>query len=182
MSERESAASVLTEAHLIGIGRIVVEWSATELTLSHLLWEIAAGKRFSGILSNVSEWQASISSMVGMDARVTMGILRAVFHARHPDLSDNFDKIVDKLNKLLKVRHIVAHGFWIKGKRRGSFDAMIFKSSGRMRVEHHMFTAKELNNTADRIINATHSLIIFLESHGYWKDLPPRSESCARAP
>ena len=141
-----------------------------------------AGKRFAEILSDTSKWPASISSMVGMDAHVTMGILRAVFHARHPDLSDNLDKIVDKLNKLLKVRHIVAHGFWIKGKRGKRIDAMIFKSSGRMRVEHHMFTAKELNNTADRIINARHSLIDFFGIPRYWKDLPPRSKSSARGP
>jgi hypothetical protein len=55
MSGREPAASDITDAHLIGIGRIIVEWSATELVLSHLLWEIAVGRHFGEISSNRSE-------------------------------------------------------------------------------------------------------------------------------
>jgi hypothetical protein len=78
-----------------------------------------------------------LSLVTGMDARAKLGILRAVFHARHPEAADAFDKLVQKIERLGKVRNAIAHGRWSKGDRPGSVETTQFLSSGRLRVRSH---------------------------------------------
>ena len=173
MSERQLSEEPLTEAHLIGISRIIVRWAMTERLLMDAVWEIAIGQSF----NDVADLGVSLSLVTGMDVRVKLGILRAVLHARHPEAADAFDKLVQKIERLGKVRNAIAHGRWSKGDRPGSVQTIQFLSSGRLGFRSHGFTARELNATADRIAKTTWDLADFLQAHGYWMPPKPPSES-----
>src|SRR5262249_22796787 len=111
----------------------------------------------------------SLALVTGMEARVKLGILKAVFRARHPHDGDEFDKLANKLGKLGHVRNVVAHGHWLAGDRPGTIGAASWRSSNRLAVDMHAFTAKELHSVADRIKDCTWRLAEFLQMRGYWK-------------
>ena len=157
----------------MGIGRIIVRWAMTERLLMESVWEVAVGQS----LNDVADLGISLSLVTGMGARVKLGILQAVFRARHPGSADGFDKLVQKIERLGKVRDAVAHGRWSKGDRPGSVETIQFLSSGRLGSRQRGFTARELNATADRIAKTTWNLADFLQAHGYWKPPKPQLES-----
>jgi hypothetical protein len=107
----------ITDEHLIGIGRIITRWSMAERVIMDSLREIATGQSFDALEGDVS---ISPALVTGMDARVMLGILKAVFRARHPQDADELNRIVDKLADPGKVRNIVAHARWTAGKRPGT--------------------------------------------------------------
>lgn len=72
----------VTDEHLRGIGRVVVEWSRTERVIMDSLWEIPTGHSFSNAGEEAS---ISLALVTGLEPRTSIGILKAVFHARHPD-------------------------------------------------------------------------------------------------
>jgi hypothetical protein len=116
-----------------------------------------------------------------MGAKTALGILKAVFRARHKNDADEFDKMIERLNDLRRVRDIVGHGRWIKDEERPrSICAASFRSSGKLGVEKHRFTPEELLGTAERINARVHEMAIFLQARGYWK--PPRSPAPTRRP
>jgi hypothetical protein len=84
----------ITDEHLIGIGRIITRWSMAERVIMDSLREIATGQSFDALEGDVS---ISPALVTGMDARVMLGILKAVFRARHPQDADELNRIVDKL-------------------------------------------------------------------------------------
>jgi len=139
------------------------------------LWEVATGHSFGPTYG--PEVGVSLALVTGMSTRVAMGILRAVFRARHPSGGNELDRIADKLDKLGKVRDVVAHGRWTAGRRPGSIEAASFISSRKLGVRIHGFTAKELDATADRIKEETWNLATFLQKHGYWKPIEPPGPS-----
>jgi len=159
----------VTEEHLTAIGRIIVRWSITERLLMDLVWEIGTGQSSDALGHDTP---ISLALVTGMDARVKLGILKAVFRARHPDDGDEFDKLADKLGRLGHVRNVVAHGHWLAGKRPGTIEAASWRSSNRLGVEMHAYTAKELHSVADRIKDCTWSLAEFVQPFGYWKSPP----------
>jgi hypothetical protein len=144
----------------------------TERLVMDSLWEIATGQTF----GQGEAFLTSISLVTGMDIRVMLGLLKAVFRARHPAHADELDKIVSKIDKLGKQRNVIAHGRWSAGRRQGTIETSTFKSTGKLAVEVHAFTATELNELAERIKRYTWDLADFLQAHGYWKP-PPPSES-----
>ena len=88
-----------------------------ERVIMDSLREIATGQSFDALEGDVS---ISPALVTGMDARVMLGILKAVFRARHPQDADELNRIVDKLADPGKVRNIVAHARWTAGKRPGT--------------------------------------------------------------
>jgi hypothetical protein len=169
----------VTDAHLLGIGRIVMRWAITERVVMDSLWEIATGHSFEQLGAEAS---ISLALVTGMDARVMLGLLKAVFRARHPADADVMDKLVERLDKLGKRRNAIAHGRWIAGRRPGTIETATFKSAGRLAVDRHAFTSAELNALAERIMRRTWELADFLQSRGYWKPPKPAEESLSQAP
>lgn len=159
----------VTEAHVLAIGRVVVRWGMTERVIMDSLWEVATGQSFENMPEEAS---ISLALVTGMEARVALGILKAAFRARHANAADEFDKIVDKIDKLRDTRNLVAHARWLKGKRAGTISTAVFKSSGRLRAVEHAFTAPELEALAERITAATGQLMAFLSQRRYWKTSP----------
>jgi hypothetical protein len=161
----------ITDEHLRAIGRIIVRWGLTERLLMDLVWEVATGQSFEAL---GEEAPISLALVTGMDARVKLGILKAVFRARHPADADEFDKLAEKLDKLGKVRNVVAHGYWTVGDRPGTIEATSWISSTKLGMRAHAFTARELHSAADRIRDTTWQFAEFLQARGYWKP-PPSS-------
>ena len=69
----------VTDDHLRAIGRVMVEWSRTERVIMDSLWELATGQSFDTLGAAAS---ISLAPVTGMEPRVSLGILKAVFHAR----------------------------------------------------------------------------------------------------
>jgi hypothetical protein len=159
----------VTDEHLRGIGRIIVRWALTERLLMDLVWEVATGQSFEAVGEAAA---ISLALVTGMDTRVKLGILKAVFRARHPVDADEFDKLAEKLDKLGKVRNVVAHGNWVAGGRPGTIQATSWISSNKLGMKSHAFTAKELHSTADRIKDTTWEFAEFFQTRGYWKPPP----------
>jgi hypothetical protein len=145
----------------------------TERVIMDSVWEIATGQSFDALGMDAS---ISLALVTGMEPRTALGILKAVFRARHPKDADALDKIADKLSKLLGVRNVIAHGKWRRGKRPRTIECTTFFSSTKLRAEVHAFTPDELNSTADRIKDCTWRLADFLQAHGYWKPSKPAEQ------
>jgi hypothetical protein len=169
----------VTDAHLLGIGRVVRIWAVAERVLMDSLWETATGHSLSNLQADTG---LSLALVAGMDARVMIGLLKAVFRARHPKEADDLDKLLEKLDKLGKRRNAIAHGRWKAGKRPGTIETVSFKSSGKLGIEVHAYTVAELNTSANRITGCTRELISFLRKMGYWKLIAPSEESLSQAP
>jgi hypothetical protein len=170
MTKDDDYVDPVTEEHFTAIGRIIVRWAITERLLMELVWEIATGQSFDALGQDAS---ISLALVTGMDARVKLGILKAVFRARHPDDGDEFDKLANKLGKLGQVRNVIAHGHWLAGQRPGTIEAASWRATNRLAVETHAFTARELHSAAERIKDCTWRLAEFLQARGYWKSSPP---------
>ena len=67
----------VTDEHLRGIGRVIVEWSRTERIIMDSLWEIGTGHSFA--LAG-EEAMISLALVTGMETRTALGIPKAVFH------------------------------------------------------------------------------------------------------
>jgi hypothetical protein len=170
---RTAYVDPITDDHLRGIGRIITRRAMTERVVMDSLWEIATGHSFDQLGSEVS---ISLALVTGMDIRVMLGLLKAVFRARHPNDADALDKLVAHLDKLGKSRNAIAHGRWSAGRRPGTIETATFKSTGRLGVDTHAFTASEMNALAERIMQRTWDLADFLQARGYWKPPAPLSK------
>ena len=169
----------VTDDHLRAIGRVVVQWSRTERVIMDSLWEIATGHSFE---KSGSDAIISLALVTGLEPRTSLGILKAVFHSRHPNKSENLNALVDALAKLLRKRNIVAHGRWTKGNRPHTIECASFISSGELRVEIHAYTPEELNELAERISRKTFEFGEFLQANGYWRPSPPLDETGGPTP
>jgi len=159
----------ITDEHFRGIGLVIAQWGWTERVISDSLWEVATGFSFSSITPAQS---LSIALITGMDVRVKMGLIKAVFRARFPKNADEFDKLIGKLNKLYDRRNTIAHGNWRTGKRPNSIATSWFKASGELGSSERGYTARELRLLAYLILERTTRLISFLQTHGFWRGMP----------
>ena len=82
----------VTEDHLREIGRVIVEWSRAEIIIMDALWEIATGRSFDEAGPDV---HISLTSL---------GILKAVFHARHPEAAGVSRQACRSVNKVVKKK------------------------------------------------------------------------------
>jgi hypothetical protein len=169
----ETPDGPVTKEHMEAIGRVIVRWAMTERVISDSLWEISTGHSF----ESLPDTSISLALVTGMESRTALGILKAVFRARHPADADDFDKLVDRIDALRETRNHVAHGRWLKGKRPGCIESAHFRSSGSLKVVIHGFTSKELESLAERITGTTAEMMRFLAARGYWKPSSPPAKS-----
>ncbi|GEM_PF-3778954 len=158
----------LSDEHLKGIGLVIGTWSYAEGIIRHSLWEVATGHSFAEL---DREKGVSLALITGMDVRVALGILKAVFRAKFPQSADQLDKLADRLNKLYDRRNTIAHGIWRKGQKPNSIACYKFKTSGELGSKRVSYTSEELRRAACLIQERAQQLLTFLQKYGYSKDV-----------
>jgi hypothetical protein len=157
MAADELQHPLISDAHHIAISKIIINWALLDRGVMELLWQTATGHSFENFTPQAA---LSLSLVVGMDIRVKLGLLRAVFHARRPADADKFDKIISKIDRLGKRRNLIAHGVWRLGNRPGSIECASFSAAGgRLKSEQHSFTVIELNGLAMGILDVGRELV-----------------------
>lgn len=156
----------LTDEHLKAIALVIAQWNYMEGIIKHALYEVATGISISTMTDTDG---IALGLVTGMDVKTQIGILKAVFRARHKEGSDEFDKMLDKIDNDRKVRNTVAHTRWRKGNRPNSIITYTFKSTGELTVDPHDYTPEELTEAAHRIFNRAGALWKFLLERGHLK-------------
>jgi hypothetical protein len=155
----------LSEEHFAAIGRVITEWAVLERIIAECIVNLLIGRN--SVEQDPRTEIAEEILIAGMDTRVTMGLLRALFRKRNaPQYADELDKILDKIAIEGKRRNIHAHATWRKSRKRpNAIETSILKSVGVIDEHEHHFTVNEILRLACRIKERRRQLMEFFFVH-----------------
>lgn len=154
--------STLSDDHLQGIGLVIAQWASMETLLVHAVCDLMAGAPSDYSGRDIS----SLAILKNTDARILLGLAKTLYCELFPKEADEFSRLVDKIDKLRSKRNVVAHALWKTGKRNDSIQTKHVRTVGKIKVEVHAYTARELILTAHRIQSRGEQFAALLQSHG----------------
>lgn len=164
---------ILSEEHYAAIGQVVVKAAVTQHLMAMAAFSLAANE--------ASPWHEDIAYGVlitGMGAQTLVGMLKTLGRIRHEEDADEFDKLLDKINKAFSRRDTFAHAAWARGKRPNSAQPLLAKTVGRLRKTQEVdYTPKEILKWAETFGRLSLALMMFL---GRWNLVPettPQTET-----
>jgi hypothetical protein len=161
----QAPENALNEGHFAAIGRVIAEWAVLERTIAECVIDLLAGRDVVGDDRRTEITEEIL--LAGMDTRVTIGLLRAIFRKRKsPQYADELDKLLDKIAMEENRRNIHAHATWHKSRKRpNSIKTSVLKSVGVIDEHEHHFTVSEILRLACRIKERRRQLIAFFVVH-----------------
>jgi len=160
----------LNEEHFAAIGRVITEWAALERSIAESIVNLLVGRE-AQFDDPRTEFAEEIL-IAGMDVRVTIGLLRALFRKRkRPVYADELDKLLDKIALEGKRRNIFAHAAWRESRKRpNAIETSILRSMGVVDEREHHYTVSEILRLACRIKQRRRKLIDFFLIHAPYSD------------
>jgi hypothetical protein len=155
---------LLTNAHLLAIGKVVTEWAMVEDLLG-----ITVGALLCGNASHVDRYilLSQMDYRHRRDALLAYCELLSLGTAK-----DELTEIMREVERLVKIRDIAAHGTWVAGRKRGSIKPLSFRArGGSVKLRGHLdnepnHTGASLTANADEIARLYVRLTRFLRGTG----------------
>lgn len=137
----------LTRHHIHAIGLLIYRWAAFEVQLADSLARfIMAGTKESHKAET-----AAFAAVIGMEARVKLGLLKSIVRLHYPAEGDAFDRWADRALALKKHRDTVAHSNWERAKRPGYIRQLAVTTVGRIRRLAAEYSAADITARANEI-------------------------------
>ncbi len=145
------------------IGFLVSEWSGSQGLLTTALADLMVGykdaKEQNGDLLHAA-------TIIGMDARVLMGLVRTVAPPRiGMDKKALIGNILDRMETVKNYRDRVAHCLWELDN--GKLYAVTLKTVGKGNLKRHHVTTTEIFQHINELHKAAIELLDLLKSYGY---------------
>ena len=154
----------------IEIAELIVSWSGATGLLTMLMIQLMMGPEFTDTDSDFTP----IFPIIGMDPRTQIALLKSMLRKRVPDDDiPALDAILDRMEKIKKMRDVVAHCLWEPGKRDHEMYGIILKTTHRARMSRHHFSPARIHSFADALENLAAELVTTLQRHGYLRQLSP---------
>lgn len=157
----------LRREHLQAIGLLITEWAHAEFLFSDILARLIAEPESKNTISS----RATIA-ILGMDARVKLGLMKTIARMRFPEHADGFDKLIDEILSIKKERDLIAHAVWEKGKSPGCIEPVGYRTVGKLKRLSGQRNASQIIDVAWKLREAIQYLGAFLTMNGVAIILP----------
>jgi len=160
--DQSERVSILDPKLAAAIGELIATWSGMQSLLAIALTELMAGHAL-----NDEESVASGVVVLGMEARVQIGLLKTLlaFRLKKED-SDDIAKILDKIENIKKIRDTFAHAVWECNDKGEAFSITV-KTVGKIKYERTPQRAQDIRAHADRLQKLAGEFCRALQKHRY---------------
>jgi hypothetical protein len=158
---------LLSKRHLAAIGMVIAEWGWMEHVFAWSVAELAAGRA-------ITKWEEERGARIlttGMGFNTLLGLVRSLATAHFPGDKKPIEKLMDAVGKTYSRRNLIGHAHWSRGPTRGTIKTAYMKAVGSLRIDHHVFTVREIEQLAQTIAEQRDVVIAFLHQRGLWQPL-----------
>ena len=128
------------------------------------------------ITEDGAHWKGDTSAAIvtnGMTVRTIVGLLRSFVRLRFPHDETSFNKLLDKIGKLERIRDALAHACWTRCEDDPEkIEPWLVKSVGGLRRAVTAYSAKELDAHTDLIKQKMLAIVAYQIAWGIAPPLP----------
>lgn len=157
------------------VGELVAAWGSTHWLYAFIMMELVTGKTIEVVEPEKNPDAVLLSAVViGMDARVQMGLLKTLSRKRIPSSdASRIAKLLDIAGNIKDMRDRIAHGFWeYDGK---TMYLHMLKTVGRVRQTREPISPETVTALVIRLHKCTNQIVEIFKKHGFLARLEKHS-------